>query len=120
MPVVAASLPEAQPIGREPTNAFTQMVSNGKDAKLSLAQLEAYLAENRRSAESLVTAFRLTDDRALLLEAAEKFPRDPRVNFAGWFATLRNRDASPEERRQWLDAFKQSAPDNALANYLSA
>jgi len=30
------------------------------------------------------------------------------------------RDASPVERRQWLDKLKQSAPENALANYLSA
>jgi hypothetical protein len=29
-------------------------------------------------------------------------------------------DAPAGERRQWLDAFKQSAPDNLLANYLSA
>jgi hypothetical protein len=27
---------------------------------------------------------------------------------------------SPEDSRQQLDAFKQSAPDNPLANYLSA
>jgi hypothetical protein len=38
------------------------------------------------------------------------------VNFAAVF----RKDASPEERRQSLEAFKQSAPDNALANYLSA
>ena len=29
-------------------------------------------------------------------------------------------DSTPEERRQWLTAFEKSAPDNALANYLSA
>jgi hypothetical protein len=29
-------------------------------------------------------------------------------------------DSSPAERRQWLDAFKQSSPQNSLANYLSA
>src|SRR6185437_16264035 len=29
-------------------------------------------------------------------------------------------DASPEDRRHWLDALKQSDPDNALGYYLSA
>ena len=29
-------------------------------------------------------------------------------------------NAFPEARRQWLDAFKASSPDNSLANYLSA
>jgi tetratricopeptide (TPR) repeat protein len=36
------------------------------------------------------------------------------------FAAALKKDASPEEQRQWLDAFKQAAPENALANYLSA
>jgi len=46
----------------------------------------------------------------------EKFPNDPQVGFE---AASRN-DASPEERRAGLEAFKQAAPENALANYLSA
>jgi tetratricopeptide (TPR) repeat protein len=46
----------------------------------------------------------------------DKYPKDPRVDFAA----VHKPDCSPEERRRWLDAFKQSAPDNALANYLSA
>ena len=46
----------------------------------------------------------------------EKFPHDPQVAFEAALDT----DLSPEQQRQWLDTFKQSAPDNALANYLSA
>ena len=38
------------------------------------------------------------------------------MNFAGVF----DKDATPAELRQRLDAFEQSAPDNPLANYLSA
>jgi hypothetical protein len=103
------------------TNAFARLLANdGNPPELSRAQIDSYLAENRRSAESLVAAFRLTGDRSLLQEAAEKSPHDPRINYAGWFAVRNQPDASPEERRHWLDAFKQSAPDNALANYLSA
>jgi hypothetical protein len=46
----------------------------------------------------------------------QKYPDDPQVAFE---AALR-KDASPEETRQWLDSLKKSAPDNPLANYLSA
>jgi hypothetical protein len=87
---------------------------------MSRAQIESYLEQNRRSAESLLAAFRLTRDRALLQEAAEKYRNDPRVHYAGWFSACRDDNSSPEERRQWLEGFKQSAPENALANYLSA
>ena len=104
-----------------PTNAFARLFNaDGELPKLSHEQLESYLTQNRRGAGSLVAAFRLAEDRSLLQEAAEKHPEDPQVNFAGWTTAQMKKDASPEERRQWLDAFKQSAPDNALANYLSA
>jgi hypothetical protein len=36
------------------------------------------------------------------------------------FEALMNKDTSPAERREWLDAFKRAAPENPLANYLSA
>jgi hypothetical protein len=121
MPVTATPAPEVQPSELEQTNAFARLLNNdGKPPELSRAQVEAYVAENRRSAESLLAAFRLTHDRALLQEAAEKYPNEPKVHYAGWFSAYRNENSSPEERRQWLRAFKQSAPENALANYLSA
>jgi tetratricopeptide (TPR) repeat protein len=101
-----------------PANLLTRLLNGDEALKLSLSQVEPYLEHNRRSAESLLAAFRVTDDRALLREAVEKYPNDPRVNFAAYFA-FRN-ESSPEDRRQRLQAFKQSAPDNALANYLSA
>jgi hypothetical protein len=90
-------------------------VSNGDIPRLSREKLESYLAQNRRSVEALLGAFRASNDDALLAEAKEKFPDDPRVQFAAAFKT-----DSPEERRQWLEKLKQSDPDNALANYLLA
>jgi hypothetical protein len=96
------------------------MDNEGRPPGMSRAQIESYLEQNRRSAESLLAAFRLTRDRALLQEAAEKYPNDPRVHYAGWISAYRDDNSSPEERRQRLEAFKQSAPGNALANYLSA
>jgi hypothetical protein len=95
------------------TNNFYSLVTN-KMSKLTAQQLEPYLKANQRNAASLLAAFRTTGDPALLEEAMQKYPNNPQVDFE---AALR-KDAT--DRRQWLDAFKQSAPDNALANYLSA
>jgi hypothetical protein len=105
----------------QPANAFARLLNNdGNPPELSRAQVETYVAANRRSAESLRTAFRLTGDQALLQEASEKYPNDARVNYAAWSAAHLDDASSPEAVRARLDAFKQSAPDNALANYLSA
>ena len=87
-----------------------------KSPKLTREQTEAYLKANRTNAASLLAAFRTTGDPALLAEAMQKYPHDAQVDFEAAF----KKDASPEEKRQWLDALKQSAPENALANYLSA
>lgn len=95
-------------------NLYAQLTN--KPTRLTQAQLESYLSANRRSVASLLAAYRTTEDPALLQEAMQTYPNDPQVGFE---AALR-KDASPEQRRQWLDAFKQSAPDNSLANYLSA
>jgi len=89
---------------------------NGKDLKLTAEQVESCLKANGRKAASLLAAFHDSGNSALLEEAMQKFPNDPQVALEAAF----QKDASPEQRRQWLDAFKQSAPDNALANYLSA
>jgi hypothetical protein len=121
MPVAPASVPEAQPSGLEQTNVFARMQNNDSAVPTpNRTQVESYLAENRRSAESLLTAFRLMRDQSLLQEATAKYPNNPQVSYAGWIAARMKDDASPEECRQWLNAFKQAAPDNALANYLSA
>jgi RNA polymerase sigma factor (sigma-70 family) len=111
LPAQTASLPsEILPS----TNLYALLTN--KTATLAAAQIEPYLKMNHRSAASLLAAFRTTGDTALLEEAMQRFPRDPQVGFE---AALR-KEASPAEKRQWLDAFKQSAPDNALSHYLSA
>jgi tetratricopeptide (TPR) repeat protein len=46
----------------------------------------------------------------------QKYPNDPHVDFEALFQT----NMTAEDRRQWLTAFEKSAPNNALANYLSA
>ncbi len=96
------------------SNLYTRL-SNGDIPPVSREQLEPYLVRNRRSAEALLGALRASGDDTLLAEAKEKFPNDPRVQFAAAF-----KSNSPEERLQWLEKFKQSDPDNALADYLLA
>jgi hypothetical protein len=95
------------------TNLFSKL----KDPpQLTAEQVEAYLKANGRKASTLLAAYRTSRDAALLKEAMEKFPNDPEVAFEAVFA----KGLSAEQRRQWLNAFEQNAPDNALASYLSA
>jgi len=103
----------------EPTHLLARLL-NGGSLKLSREQIEPYLQDNRRSAGSLLAGFRITADPTLLQEVLERYPNDPRANLVASLGALQSTESSPEERRQRLEAFKQSAPDNALANCLSA
>jgi RNA polymerase sigma factor (sigma-70 family) len=98
------------------TNLIARLLKDGKAPPLTHEQVEAYLKANGRNAANLLAAFQASADPALLQEAMDKYPSDPQVDFR---ASL-DKDLSPEQQRQWLNAFEQSAPDNALANYLSA
>ena len=83
--------------------------------ELPREQVEAYLSQNHRNVESLLAAFAVTRDLAYLREAATNAPTDPAVQCA----VVANK-LFPEEQRKWIDAFKASSPDNALAWYFSA
>ncbi|MBI3417833.1 MAG: sigma-70 family RNA polymerase sigma factor [Verrucomicrobia bacterium] len=115
MPAIA-SVDAMPPEPVQTRNLYALLTNRTSQVKLTAVQAEAYLKEHRRSAASLLAAFRTSDDPALLQEAMQKYPNDPQVSFE---AASRH-DAPPDERRQWLDKLKQSAPENALANYLSA
>jgi hypothetical protein len=110
----SAAHPEASPKNAGHTNLVERLL-RGEEVKLTPEQISAYLEANHRNAESLLAAALATDDPAYLTEAKERFPNDPRVQFAAIF-----KSDSPEERRQWLDRLEQTAPDNALPDYLSA
>ena len=83
--------------------------------RLPREKAEAWLAKHHRDAASLLAVFRAQQDTNYLNEAATNFPNDPRVQIAVLASY-----AYPEERRKWLDAFKQSSPSNSLADYFSA
>jgi hypothetical protein len=83
--------------------------------KIPREKVEAWLAKHNRDAISLLAAFRALGDTNYLNEAATNFPNSPQVELA-----VLARDEFPEDRRKWLDLFKNSSPSNSLANYLSA
>ena len=83
---------------------------------VSREKLDEYLVKHNRSAASLLAGYHALQDTNLLNEAAAKFPNDPYVQWA----MLTSEGLGGEQRRQWLEAFKTSSPDNSLANYLSA
>ncbi len=110
--------PNSQPAGGPAENLQSSLYARFKDKapKLNAEQVETYLAANGRKASTLLAAYRTSGDASLLYEAMENFPNDPQVAFEAVFA----KGLPPEQRRQWLNAFGRNAPDNALANYLSA
>ncbi|HWW03192.1 MAG TPA: sigma-70 family RNA polymerase sigma factor [Candidatus Acidoferrum sp.] len=120
-PPGAPAVPRGAAPGEPPTaegsepSGLNALISS-KTAKLNAAEVESYLNSHRRDATSLLAAFRTTDDPAFLEEAMQKYPQEPQVAFEA----LLRRDSTPAERSRWLDALKQSAPDNALPNYLAA
>jgi hypothetical protein len=116
-PVVQVSSPPAEAAADSSPTNFLRRLIEGDTPKLTSEQVESYLKENHRNAASLLAIARVTGDKSFLKEAMEKFPDDPRVAFDAVFL---NGDSTAEERRQWVEKFKQSAPDNALASYVSA
>jgi hypothetical protein len=97
-------------------------ILKGEPLPVTLEQIEAYLKANNRDAGSLLAAYAATHERALLEEAMAKYPNDPRVAYTAWFRSQpeANDPGGLKVRRAALDVLKQAAPDNALANYLSA
>ena len=116
-PHLQVSAPAEPPADGLPTTSLiAKFLKDGVAPKLTHEQIEAYLKANGRTAANLLAAFQASGDPALMQEAMKSYPNDPQVDFR---AAL-DKDLSPAEQRQWLSAFEKSAPDNALANYLSA
>jgi hypothetical protein len=115
-PRLSARPPQTEP---EPdarsTNLLARMIKGEELPKLTPEQVESYLAGNQRSAGTLLAAFQATGDKRWLQEAKENYPNDPAVAY-----TALSKSESAEERRQWLNTLKRVAPNNALADYLSA
>jgi hypothetical protein len=103
---------ETAPNAPVATNLYARLI-NATSRGVSLEQLKVSRAEPRNGGALLGRCGLQAMTRRW--RRPEKFPNDPRVQFAAAFKA-----DSPEERRQWLEKFKQSDPDNALADYLLA
>ena len=82
---------------------------------LTLAQLEDYLRQHHRDAQSLLAASRLTQDLGVLREAAHRYPEDPQVHFQ-----LALRSDNPAEKQHAIEELSRTDPTNALGPYLAA
>lgn len=83
--------------------------------RLSMSEVNDYLVKNKSSAFSLVAAFGVTRDREFLKQAATNAPNDPFVQTQVLVHNL-----YPEEREKWINALKESSPENSLPHFLSA
>ncbi len=97
------------------SDRFDQWLEEFQKPVATAAEIHAYLEAHGRSREALAAAGVLTRDDALLREAAKRFPEDPMVQFLVVANNL-----FPDDRREWVERFKQSQPDNALAAYYMA
>jgi hypothetical protein len=104
------------------TNRIAGWLEGKKLPKLEAQQAEAYAERYQRQLEALLGCYQASTERSFLREAMTKYPRDPRVALTAACADTipRGGPEAARERRQRLDAFKQSAPNNALAYHLSA
>ncbi|HEY0551072.1 MAG TPA: hypothetical protein VGF13_15815 [Verrucomicrobiae bacterium] len=121
--VLLVSTPAARSADAPATTNRIARWLNGKSLPhLDVTQAETYVQQHQRRPEALLAACQATTDRGFLREAMAKHPRDPRVGLAAACsaATDPSNPSGAGEKRQWLDALKNSAPDNALAYYLSA
>ena len=100
---------------RPPASAEPPELDNAGQPKIPREKVEEWLARHNRNAMSLLASFRALDDTNYLNEAATNFPNNPQVELA-----VLAHDEFPQDRRKWLDLFKNSSPGNSLANYLSA
>lgn len=95
--------------------AVLKAMESGQHARLTPAEIDAYLARHGRDAPSLVVASRLTDDLTLLREAIKAAPGD-----ALGHLELALRSEDPVEKKAAVEAFRALQPDNPLGNYLGA
>ena len=98
-----------------PTILQRLLAQDEKVTQVTREQIEAYLALNKTNAQSLLAAWQAAGDRDYLKQAAALYPNDPAVQMNAIAL-----DVFPGRQREWLDRFKQAAPENSLANYLSA
>jgi len=122
--VSRSSVPPATPVAPNnaietaepaPVSLLEVLEQESSVAELSPQALARHVERNGSTAESLLAAYRHDGNSNWLHQAAVAYPTDPRVQLK-----VLASDLHPDDRQQWLESFKQSAPENSLANYLAA
>lgn len=115
--VAIAPAPEPPPAtGLDRTNIFSALFdANGEVPRIPEKVVQRWIAAGRTNAADLLAIRQVSGDQKFLLQALSNFPGDPRVLVA---ATALKDD--PGSARARLDQLKRSAPNNSLADYLSA
>ena len=75
---------------------------------MALERGKRWLESRGRDSGSLIAAWDITGEEALLLEAAEKFPNDPRV----CLSMIQHADNDPEAALPWIERLIAAEPDN--------
>jgi hypothetical protein len=115
-PPVTGPTAASEPPSASATNWLQRLLANdGKVTTLSREDINRWLTSGRTNAEDLLAAHQAGGGWEFLMMALTNFPNDPRV----LFAAIALKDG-PDAQRARLDRFKAAAPDNALADYLSA
>jgi len=114
-PADSQSQPSRMPLPKPDELAEAEDAGEAGLPRIPREKVEEFLQLRNRSAASLLAGFHALQDTNLLYEAATRFPNDPQVQW-----TMLAQPLSPEARREWLNRFKDSSPENSLANYLSA
>jgi hypothetical protein len=106
----------AQTRSTAPRSSFPTLLGRVANLRpLTPAQIEAFVEQKNRNAESLLAAYRASTNRAYLAAAVTNFPGDPDVQY-----TIVATRFFPDVQRQWIDKYKASAPADALPWYFSA
>jgi hypothetical protein len=92
-----------------------RMLNNQASSPVTQEDVDRWFESGHTNAGDLLAARQVGEDARYLTNALERFPNDPRV----LIATTVWKDG-PDAHRERLARFKAAAPDNALADYLSA
>ena len=74
------------------------------------AELAAYVERHGFAKEAMLAVALMSRDPEYLITAARRYPDDPHLPLL-----VLTGDVLPDERREWLERFKRSQPDNLLS-----
>ncbi|MES2440549.1 MAG: hypothetical protein V4584_15895 [Verrucomicrobiota bacterium] len=95
--------------------SLAKLYTGDQFPKLTPQEIQTYLQAQNRNVDALLAVFRMTQDKAFLTEALEKFPNHPHVLFC-----LLQVCEDPAKRLELLDSFKRADPENGIGNFLAA